>query len=152
MAQFELERIQTIPRPRPEVDQFFSQAYNLERLTPAFLGFEILTPEPIEMKAGTLIDYRLQLYGWPVKWRTLIERFDPDESFVDRQVRGPYRRWEHLHEFRDVPGGTEMRDHVQYELPLGIFGAMARTLFVRRSLDRIFDFRRRAVAEILGAG
>ena len=151
MARFQLDRVQTIARPRAEVFQFFSQASNLEKLTPAFLKFRILTPEPIEMKEGTLIDYRLKLYGWPVHWRTRIERFEPEDCFVDMQLRGPYRYWEHLHEFRDVPGGTQMRDHVQYELPLGVLGDVARGLFVRRSLERIFDFRIRAVEEVFGA-
>lgn len=150
MARFQLDRIQIIPRPRSEVFQFFSQASNLEKLTPAFLKFQILTPEPIEMKPGTLIDYRLRLYGLPVRWRTRIERFEPEKSFVDKQLWGPYRYWQHLHEFKDVPGGTEMSDCVQYELPLGFLGRVARALFVRRSLKRIFDFRTKAVKEILG--
>jgi hypothetical protein len=151
MAEYQIDRIQTVPKPRAEVFEFFSRAHNLQKLTPGFLGFEILTPEPVEMKAGTLIDYRLKLYGLPMKWRTRIERFEPNELFVDRQLRGPYRRWEHLHEFRDVPAGTEMRDYVKYELPLGFLGQIARSLFVRRSLEKIFDYRRRAVTEIFGA-
>ncbi len=150
MASYVLEREQLIPRPRAEVFGFFAQARNLERLTPGFLRFQILTPEPIEMRPGTLIDYRLHLYGLPLRWRTRIERFEPEERFVDLQLSGPYRRWEHLHEFSDAPGGTLMRDRVEYALPLGPLGAAAHALMVRRSLARIFDYRRAAVEELFG--
>ena len=147
---FQLEQIQTIPKPRPEVFAFFADASNLERLTPDFLGFRILTPEPIEMKAGVIIDYSLRLYGVSLKWKTRIETFEPEVRFVDTQLKGPYRYWQHLHEFEEVEEGTRMRDVVNYELPLGPLGTMARVLFVRRSLERIFGYRRRAVSEIFG--
>jgi ligand-binding SRPBCC domain-containing protein len=145
---FRLERAQVVERPRREVFAFFADALNLERVTPAFLRFRITTPQPIEMKPGTLIDYRLRLYGVPVKWRTRIETFEPELSFTDVQIVGPYRRWRHRHDFVEVAGGTEVRDVVEYEMPLGPIGGWARRLFVARSLDRIFDFRRRAVAEV----
>jgi ligand-binding SRPBCC domain-containing protein len=148
---YRLERSQVIAKSREDVFGFFADASNLERLTPRFLNFRILTPRPIPMKRGTLIDYELRLYSVPVKWRTRIESFEPPMSFSDIQVSGPYRRWHHRHEFLEVPGGTEMRDHVEYELPLGLLGVAARELFVRRSLDRIFDYRRAAIAEIFGA-
>jgi ligand-binding SRPBCC domain-containing protein len=148
MSAHVLERVQHIPRPRSQVFAFFADAANLERLTPGFLNFRILTPLPIEMKAGALIDYQLGLYGVPLSWRTRIETFDPESSFSDVQLRGPYRLWHHLHEFADEEGGTEMRDTVHYELPLGPLGAIARALFVRRSLEQIFDHRRRVVAEV----
>ena len=145
-----LERSLFIPRPREEVFAFFADAHNLEQITPAFLRFRILTPGPIAMKAGTLIDYQLNLHGLPVKWRTRIEEFTPPSSFVDVQLSGPYRRWHHRHEFEAVPGGTEMRDRVEYELPFGPLGALARLLFVRRSLDQIFDHRNATIAELFG--
>ena len=139
-------------RPRGEVFAFFADPRNLERITPPFLRFRITTPGPIEMRPGALIDYRLRLYGVPVRWRTRIESFEPERSFIDVQVRGPYRRWRHRHDFLDAAGGTEVRDVVEYETPLGPVGALARRLFVARSLERIFDFRRQAVAEIFGPG
>jgi hypothetical protein len=151
-ATFRLERTQLVARPRPEVFAFFADPANLERLTPGFLRFRITTPRPIEMRPGALIDYRLRLYGVPVKWRSWIESFEPGHSFTDVQLIGPYRRWRHRHEFADVAGGTEVRDLVEYEMPLGPIGALARRWLVVRSLDRIFDFRRRAVAEILDRG
>ena len=147
---FKLEQIQTIPKPRSEVFAFFADARNLERLTPDFLGFQILTPGPIEMKPGAIIDYSLRLYGVSLKWKTRIEAFEPESRFVDTQLKGPYRYWHHTHEFEEVAHGTRMRDIVNYELPLGPLGIVARALFVGRSLGRIFGYRRRAVTEIFG--
>jgi hypothetical protein len=148
---YRLERVQQIPRPLGEVFAFFSDATNLERITPGFLRFRILTPRPIPIAAGTLIDYELRLYGVPLRWRTRIESFEPGSSFSDVQLRGPYRRWVHRHEFREVPGGTQMRDVVDYELPFGPAGKLAHALFVRRSLERIFDHRRETIAALFGA-
>jgi ligand-binding SRPBCC domain-containing protein len=145
-----LERFQVIPRPRPAVFAFFTEAANLQRLTPPFLDFRIVTPGPIAIGAGTLIDYELRLYGVPLRWRTRIEEFEPGASFTDIQLSGPYRRWEHRHEFADHPVGTVMRDVIDYELPFGLLGAAAHPLFVRPSLLKIFDYRRRAVAQIFG--
>ena len=145
-----LERTQVIPRRRSEVFAFFADAHNLERITPDSLGFRILTPDPIEMRAGTLIDYSLRLHGVPLRWRTRIDEFEPEERFVDTQLRGPYRLWHHRHEFEETADGTRMRDLVNYELPFGPLGTIARALFVRRSLERIFDYRAQAIAEIFG--
>ena len=146
-----LERAQTVRRPRREVFAFFADAANLERLTPGSMHFHILTPVPIEMRAGALIDYRIALYGLPLKWRTLIEAFEPEVRFVDVQLSGPYRYWRHVHKFSDaVDGGTVVADRVEYELPLGALGSVAHALFVRRQLRHIFDFRRRVIGEMFG--
>jgi ligand-binding SRPBCC domain-containing protein len=142
-----LERTQVVPRPRAEVFAFFADPWNLERITPPFLRFRILTPHPLEVKAGALIDYRLSLFGLPFGWRTVIEAWEPGVRFVDRQLRGPYRRWHHTHAFEDAPGGTRMTDRVEYELPLG---ELARVLLVDRQLAAIFDHRRRAIGRLLG--
>lgn len=141
-----LEREQLVPRPRAEVFAFFADAHNLERITPATLRFRILTPPPIAMGPGTLIDYRLSLLGVPFRWRTRIDVYRPGERFVDVQLVGPYRRWVHLHTFEDAAGGTLVRDRVEYQLPLGPLGELARALFVRRQLEAIFDHRREAIA------
>lgn len=146
-----LERIQLVPRPRAEVFAFFADAHNLERITPGFLRFRIVTPDPIAMHAGTRIDYRLSLFGVPFGWRTLIEVYEPGRRFVDVQLAGPYRRWRHLHAFEDAPGGTRMLDRVEYELPLGPLGDLAHALVVRRQLRTIFDHRRRVIDALLGA-
>jgi ligand-binding SRPBCC domain-containing protein len=146
-----LERTQVIPRPRDEVFAFFSDASNLQRITPAFVGFEVLTPGPLVIEAGTRIDYRLKLYGVPVRWETRIETFVPGVSFTDVQLSGPYRRWHHLHAFVDIPGGTRMDDTVDYELPLGVLGEIARKLFVARSLEKIFDYRAQQIGAMFGS-
>lgn len=146
-----LERSQWLPGRRDEVFPFFANARNLEAITPEFLQFRILTPEPIKMQSGTLLDYRLKLFGVPFHWQTLIERFEPPYRFVDTQRTGPYRRWHHTHEFHEVDGGTLMIDRVVYELPLGPLGSLAHALWVRATLERIFDFRNERIAELLGA-
>jgi ligand-binding SRPBCC domain-containing protein len=144
---YRLERSLFIPRPRAEVFAFFADANNLERITPPLLHFHILTSRPIPMQAATVIDYKLRLYGIPFHWQTLIETFDPATSFTDVQLTGPYRRWHHHHTFTDVPGGTEMRDIVDYDLPFGTIGALVHALFLRRSLDRIFDYRNTTITQ-----
>jgi len=150
--QYRLEQEQFISRPRTEVFAFFSDAMNLERLTPPFLNFKVLTPAPIEMKADAIIDYTLSLYGVGFHWKTRIESFTPESSFVDTQERGPYALWHHTHTFEDAPGGTLMRDLVVYRLPLGPLGPIGHSLFVRSQLQRIFDYRRAAISEIFGVG
>lgn len=142
---YHLERVQLVPAPRLAVFEFFSRAQNLELLTPPFLNFQILTPPPIEMRPGALIEYRIGLAGVPMKWLTEIQEWVPTERFVDAQLRGPYRYWHHTHEFRDTEGGTQMRDCVDYELPLGPLGTLAHALMVERLLKKIFDYRVEAV-------
>lgn len=142
-----LAREQRLPGTPDEVFPFFGDALNLERITPPWLGFEVVTPRPIAMGAGTLIEYRLRLHGVPLRWRTRIDVWDPPRRFVDRQLRGPYRSWVHEHTFEpDGHGGTLMRDRVEYSLPLGPVGSLAGALLVRRELRRIFDHRADRVA------
>jgi ligand-binding SRPBCC domain-containing protein len=143
-------REQVIARPRREVFSFFADAANLERITPRFLRFRIVTPSPIEIRPGALIDYRLSLFGLPFGWQTRIDEVEPDTSFVDTQLRGPYRMWRHTHRFEDDHGGTRtrMHDRVEYALPLGPLGDLARALFVRATLERIFDHRATTIGEI----
>jgi ligand-binding SRPBCC domain-containing protein len=144
-----LERAQFIPRAVGEVFDFFSRAENLEALTPPFLNFKITTPAPIRMEEGALIDYQLRLFGVPFGWRTRIESWDPGRGFVDTQLEGPYRLWHHTHRFFAVDGGTLMVDRVLYSLPLGPLGWMAHAVSVRRTLDRIFAYRRDRTAGLL---
>ena len=144
---YQLLRIQRVPRPRAEVFAFFADAANLEALTPPFLAFHIDSPLPIAMRPGAIIDYRLKLHGIPVRWRTVIEAFEPDVRFVDTQARGPYRTWHHEHRFRDTAdGGTETTDDVHYELPPQPLGRLAHPL-VRRALRKVFAYRHQVIAE-----
>ena len=140
-----LERTQRIERPLPEVFAFFADAANLEALTPHFLRFRIITRAPIEMRVGALIDYEISLLGVPMKWHTRIAEWQPNVRFVDEQLSGPYAYWHHTHAFEAEGNATLMHDTVNYREPFGMLGAAAHALFVARTLDRIFDYRRTAI-------
>jgi ligand-binding SRPBCC domain-containing protein len=128
---------------------FFADEANLEVITPPELRFEILTPAPIDMRAGALIRYRLRLMGVQFGWLTRITHWDPPHEFVDEQLRGPYRTWVHRHRFSDVPGGTLIEDEVTYSLPFFPFGEIAAPV-VRLQVGRIFAFRTGAIRRALG--
>jgi ligand-binding SRPBCC domain-containing protein len=149
MKTHRLQRTQWIARPLPAVFAFFADASNLEQITPAFLRFRILSPTPVEMRVGTRIDYALSLFGLPLRWRSHITVWQPDLCFVDEQERGPYALWRHTHAFTARDGGTQIRDVVEYALPLGAVGLLAHRAFVARTLDRIFDHRRDSVQRLL---
>jgi ligand-binding SRPBCC domain-containing protein len=142
-----LQREIWLPRPCDEVFQFFSDARNLERLTPDWLHFAVLTPEPIEMHEGLLIDYRLRLRGIPLRWQSEITVWEPPHRFVDRQRRGPYSLWIHAHRFEEKDGGTIACDEVMYKAP---GGRLINWLLVRRDVEAIFDFREKKLREIFG--
>jgi ligand-binding SRPBCC domain-containing protein len=141
---------QWIPQPMPDVFAFFADARNLEAITPPWLGFQILSPAPISMAPGTLIEYRLRWHWLPMRWVTEIHSWDPPIGFVDVQLRGPYRLWEHSHRFQAVDGGTRMCDMVRYALPFGLVGRLAHAWVVKADLEEIFDYRARKVSELLG--
>jgi ligand-binding SRPBCC domain-containing protein len=144
-----LERTARIERPLEDVFAFFADAANLEAITPSFLRFRVLTPMPVEMRPGARIDYALSLFGLPLRWRTRITEWEPGVRFVDEQERGPYALWRHTHTFEARGDATLVHDVVEYAVPLGPLGALARAVLVRRALDRIFDFRREAIRRIL---
>ena len=146
-----LQRRQRLDQPLDVVFAFFARAQNLERITPPWLRFEVLQPEPARMGEGTLIHYRLRLHGMPLRWTSRIEEWTPGHSFVDRQLRGPYRLWRHRHTFLADGEGTIVGDDVEYALPLGPLGDVAHSLFVRRDLGRIFAYRRAAVSRLLAS-
>lgn len=139
---------QIIQAPLAEVFRFFSDAANLEHLTPPWLGFEVLTPAPIEMAPGALIDYRLRWRGVPLRWRTEIEIWEPARRFVDRQIRGPYRLWRHEHLFEEHRGGTMVEDRIEYA---AIGGRLAHRLVVDRDVETIFAYRRQALQSIFSS-
>ena len=149
MSEHILERSLTLELPREAVFKFFADAGNLERITPPELNFHIITPQPINIKKGALINYKLTLRGLPLTWRTEISEWNPPYSFVDRQLKGPYKQWIHRHTFTDLPGNvTKIDDQVRYRLPLEPFGDAIHFL-IRKELDYIFDYRQKTVAEIL---
>jgi ligand-binding SRPBCC domain-containing protein len=146
-----LERSQRVGVSAEEAFDFYGDALNLEPMTPPWLHFEVLTPKPITLGAGALLDYKLRLHGVPIRWQTQIEIWEPPLRFVDTQVRGPYKLWEHTHLFEPDGDAVTIRDRVRYEIPFGPLGNLADRLFVRRDLRRIFDFRAEAVHQRLVA-
>jgi len=137
---------QLVARSVEEVFAFFSDANNLEAITPRQLNFRILTPGPIRLAAGARIDYQLKLYGIPLKWATLIESWTPPHEFVDTQLRGPYRVWRHTHRFVSEGAGTRIVDDVDYELPFGPLGRLVDLLWTRREVAGIFAYRSEVIA------
>ena len=138
----------TLPLGIDETFAFFAEASNLEKITPAELCFHILTPQPIEVTEDAEIDYRLRLYGVPLRWRSRITIWSPPYRFVDQQIRGPYRLWVHLHRFYQQNGSTRVVDEVHYQLPLWPLGELAYPL-VAAQLRRIFRFRKQAIREAI---
>jgi len=132
-----------------EVFDFFSRPENLEQLTPPRMRFRILTPLPIAMQRGATIAYALRVRGFPVRWLTEIECWNPPYEFVDVQAKGPYRLWRHTHRFSEAGGGTSIVDHVDYELPFGALGRLVNRLQVARDLSQIFDYRGQRVQALL---
>jgi ligand-binding SRPBCC domain-containing protein len=149
MATYEFRAETTLQAPIGQVFDFFSRAENLERLTPASLRFQILTPLPIEMRVGAKIEYRLRLFGVPFRWMSEITVWEPGRRFVDVQRKGPYRKWVHEHLFEADGEATRMWDIVQYELPGGFLAPVVHALFVRRQVERIFGYRSRVVVQAL---
>ena len=131
-----------LPLPPEELFLFFADAANLDAITPPWLSFRIVTPGPIVMRPGALIDYRLRVHGLPLRWRTRINVWEPPHRFVDEQIRGPYRQWIHEHTFTAHEGGTLARDHVRYAVPLDF---LTHAWLVRPDVEKIFAHRTRAL-------
>jgi ligand-binding SRPBCC domain-containing protein len=138
-----------LPQPRAVVFDFFADARNLQTITPPWLHFVILTPIPIEMRPGALIDYKLRVHGFPLRWQTEITEWNPPHHFVDQQLRGPYTLWHHTHRFFDQDGGTRCVDEVRYRPP---GGALINYLFVKRDVQKIFAYRQQQLQKHFGGG
>jgi ligand-binding SRPBCC domain-containing protein len=136
-----------LPQPIADVFSFFADAHNLERLTPAFLKFNVITPAPIVMAPGARIRYRLRLRGIPISWESEITAWEPPHRFIDEQRHGPYRLWKHEHQFAERDAGTEVVDHVEYAV---WGGSIVNALFVAPDVRGIFDYRSRVLAELFG--
>ena len=132
--------------PRPDVFRFFSDASNLQAITPPRLHFQLVTPQPIDVRKGALIDYKLRIHGIPFRWQSAITTWDPPNRFVDEQRRGPYTRWVHAHDFIDARGGTTVRDSVEFDVPF----AWVVGRFVERDIRRIFAYRSDALSARFG--
>jgi ligand-binding SRPBCC domain-containing protein len=141
-----VHREAVVPAALADTFAFFSDASNLERLTPPWINFRIRTPLPIEMKEGALIDYQIGLYGMPLPWRTRIDAWEPGSRFIDRQLAGPYRWWHHEHRFEPEGTGTRVIDHVEF-VPRA---AWLSSRLVRRDVERIFTFRQDTLPQLLG--
>ena len=142
---FVLRSATVLTHSREALFEFFSDAFQLEQITPEWLNFRILSPAPIRIQVGCLIDYSIRLHGIPIRWRTEISSWDPPFSFTDRQLKGPYQLWEHLHTFETVPEGTLAIDEVRYRVP---GGRLINRLFVQGDLQRIFEYREKRMLEL----
>lgn len=147
---YELKRQVDIPAPVDVVFSFFSDAENLDKITPSWLNFQILTPLPIRMERNAQIAYSLKLLGIRLIWKTEIASWEPPDRFVDQQIKGPYRFWEHTHLFARNKGGTQMSDIVRYAVPGFVLSPLVHFLFVRPRLERIFSFREETILEYFG--
>ncbi len=145
---FLLQCEQRLPAPLEEVFAFFSDANALESITPPWLNFHVVTPTPIEITAGTLIDYKLRMRGIPMRWRSEITVWEPPYRFIDLQRKGPYKHWEHEHSFRTDNGGTIVGDTVRYSVP---GGALVHRILVKRDLERIFSYRQQTIRQRFAA-
>ena len=149
-----LQREQWVASPLQQIFPFFAQPENLALITPASLDFRLLSPQPVAMEKGRIIDYTIRVMGLPVRWRTLITTYDPPRCFVDEQLSGPYSFWHHTHRFEPRDGGTLLYDEVRYVLPMALIGpfrGLVHTLYVRPCLERIFDYREQVFDRLFGA-
>lgn len=143
MKLYNIEKQILVKAPQPEVWSFFSAPQNLLKITPAYMNFKIVhCPEAAEIYTGMLIEYRVSpVLRMPMRWITEIKGVDPGSRFMDTQRSGPYALWEHTHTFTTIAEGTLMHDHIKYALPMGPLGTLAHSLFVRRQLENLFEYR-----------
>jgi ligand-binding SRPBCC domain-containing protein len=146
-----LRREQLLPVDLITAWSFFSSPANLAKITPPEMGFKTLTSfkEGQEIHTGMLIDYKVKpLFGISMFWRTEIAEVQKPYLFIDIQLKGPYRLWEHTHTFTEKENGVLMQDVVKYQLPFGPFGVLANALLVRKKLESLFAFRKAAIERI----
>lgn len=147
MKTYKFEKQTFFNRPRDTIFSFFSNAENLNKVTPKKLHFKILSDLPINMKKGTLIDYKLRIYHIPIHWQTEIKEWNPPHQFIDIQLIGPYRKWIHEHQFIAQANGTMMIDRVKYAISGGFLASLFHILIIRRDIEKIFEFREKKFKE-----
>ena len=148
MKIYEIHTTQVINKPIEDVFVFFSKPENLAVITPKKLGFKILTPTPIKMNKGCLIDYLIHLMGIPVHWRTIITDYDPPHMFIDQQLKGPYSLWHHTHTFKKIENGVEIKDRIIYSIPLGWMGQLLHKFWIKKDLNNIFSHRKKVISDL----
>jgi len=147
---YTLKKEQKISKNILDVFDFFSRPENLATITPPKMKFKILTPKPIEMKEGALIDYTVRILGFPIRWRTLITKYGPPNIFVDQQLKGPYSLWHHTHTFTKISDNeTLIKDIVTYSIPFGFIGRIAHSIYIKKDLEKIFLYRKNKIADLL---
>jgi ligand-binding SRPBCC domain-containing protein len=129
----------------------FEDPHNLARITPPWLNFRILSPDP-KMHQGAEFDYLFRWKGLPLKWRTRITEYEPPFFFVDEMLKGPYLYWRHRHTFHPSEDGTVVIDEVDYMLPFGRLGSVVHQFAIARQLKEIFHYRQLSLNEILCGG
>lgn len=137
------------PVPIDKAFEVFENPYNLARITPPNLGFQILTANLV-MNKGTEIDYEFRWLALPFRWKTRITVYNPPSIFVDEAVRSPYSFWRHEHRFRQTPEGTIISDQVHYGMRMGFVGQAVHGAIVSRQLTKIFAYRQEAIRKLLG--
>lgn len=149
---YQFQRTQRIPATAGEIWAFISSPRNLAEITPAYMRFEVTSPQlPEKMYEGLFISYNIRpLLGIKIKWVTIITEVSEPRYFVDEQHQGPYRLWRHQHRMQPIDGGIEMTDTVYYEPPFGIIGRLANSLFIRKQLNDIFDYRLARIEQRFG--
>lgn len=146
MRRYELYAEQWLPIQLNEAWSFFTKPRNLEILTPKFMQFEFLTKEDFNIVEGMILDYRVRpLLNIPLKWTSKIVNVKPLHEFTDIQIRGPFKYWEHTHTFVESDNGVLIKDKLSYELPFGILGDLAHSLFVKNRVDFIFSYRKKVL-------
>jgi ligand-binding SRPBCC domain-containing protein len=145
---YRLERSVIVRAPLEEAFRYFADPRNLPQITPGWVRFQVVSLEAAPLRSGTTNEYRIRWLGVPLRWRSYIPEFENPRRFVDEQVSGPYRYWRHEHTFAVVDEGTEVRDIVDYALPLGPLGSIVHALVVGRQLKEIFDYREDALRSV----
>ena len=149
MKIYEIKVKQNLTSNIENVFKFFSKPTNLAKITPKRLGFRIITPLPLEMKSGTIIDYYIKIFSFPIRWRTIITNYEYPSQFIDQQLKGPYSFWHHTHTFEETENGTLIKDQIRYVVPFGFLGRILNYLWIKRDLKNIFEYRKEKIKQLI---